>query len=315
MGEKNQEKLVCPVCGSTDFIYNYERGELVCAVCGTVVSDNLLDLGPEWRAFTSEEKGQRARTGSPVTRLTSEALTTVVGWSDKDAFGRGFDLKRELEVIRLRRWQTRSRVQSGFERNLVQASQELERLRSAMGVPKSCVEYALEIYRIALKEGITKGYPLESVVAAALYMACRILKMPRLLDEISRYTKSTRLEIARCYRLLLKNLNIKVPLNDPVFFVPRIIDQLKLPAEVAKTALNILEDAKKKKITIGKDPASLAVAAVYIAALLHGQTVTQKDMALIAGITEVTLRSRFKEIARALDLRIPLTSSQRPSPS
>lgn len=126
------EVYKCPICGNDKFVYNYERGEAVCIVCGAVVQEQLLDLGPEWRAFTSEEKGQRARTGAPLTRLISEALTTVIDWRDKDVSGKELDIKRKLEVIRLRKWQTRARVQTSYERNFIQAAQELERLRSAM---------------------------------------------------------------------------------------------------------------------------------------------------------------------------------------
>jgi transcription initiation factor TFIIB len=276
------EVYSCPICGNDRFVYNYERGEVVCIVCGAVVQEQLLDLGPEWRAFTSEEKGQRARTGAPLTRLISEALTTVIDWRDKDVSGRELDIKRKLEVIRLRKWQTRARVQTSHERNFIQAAQELERLRSAMGIPRPCIEQALEIYRQALDKELVRG---RSVV---------------------RYTKASRREVARCYRLLLRELNVKVPISDPVLYISRIAEQLKLSGEVVKTAIEILQKAKKAGITAGKDPAGLAAAAVYIAALMHGDNRTQKDFAVAAGVTEVTVRNRYKELAKALNIRVPV---------
>lgn len=300
------EPYVCPVCGNDKFVYNYERGEIVCVVCGTVISENLVDLGPEWRAFTNEEKGQRARTGAPITRLVSEALTTVIDWRDKDVSGKELDLKRKLEVIRLRKWQTRARVQTSYERNFVQAAQELERLKSSMGVPRPCVEQALEIYRQALEKELVRGRSVEAMAAAALYMACRMLKMPRPLDELIRYTKASRREVARCYRLLLRELNVKVPISDPVLYISRVAEQLKLTGDVVKTAIEIIDKAKKAGLTAGKDPAGLAAAAVYIASLLHGDNRTQKDFAIAAGVTEVTVRNRYKELAKALDIKIPV---------
>jgi transcription initiation factor TFIIB len=75
--------------------------------------------------------------------------------------------------------------------------------------------------------------------------------------------------VARCYRLLLRELNVKVPISDPVLYISRIAEQLKLSGEVVKTAIDILQKAKKAGITAGKDPAGLAAAAVYIAALMH----------------------------------------------
>lgn len=300
------ERYVCPVCGNDKFVYNYERGEIVCIVCGAVISENLVDLGPEWRAFTNEEKGQRARTGAPITRLVSEALTTVIDWRDKDVSGKELSLKHKLEVIRLRRWQTRARVQTSYERNFVQTAQELERLKGAMGVPRPCVEQALEIYRQALERELVRGRSVEAMAAAALYMACRMLKTPRPLDELIRYTKASRREVARCYRLLLRELNVRVPISDPTLYISRVAEQLKLTGDVVKTAIEILQKAKKAGLTAGKDPAGLAAAAVYVASLLHGDNRTQKDFAVAAGVTEVTVRNRYKELAKALDIKIPV---------
>jgi transcription initiation factor TFIIB len=238
--------------------------------------------------------------------LISEALTTVIDWRDKDVSGRELDIKRKLEVIRLRKWQTRARVQTSHERNFIQAAQELERLRSAMGIPRPCIEQALEIYRQALEKELVRGRSVEAMAAAALYMACRMMKMPRPLDELVRYTKASRREVARCYRLLLRELNVKVPISDPVLYISRIAEQLKLSGEVVKTAIEILQKAKKAGITAGKDPAGLAAAAVYIAALMHGDNRTQKDFAVAAGVTEVTVRNRYKELAKALNIRVPV---------
>jgi Transcription initiation factor TFIIIB, Brf1 subunit/Transcription initiation factor TFIIB len=300
------EPYICPVCGNDKFVYNYERGEIVCVVCGTVISENLVDLGPEWRAFTNEEKGQRARTGAPITRLVSEALTTVIDWRDKDVSGKELDLRRKLEVIRLRKWQTRARVQTSYERNFVQAAQELERLKALMGVPRPCVEQALEIYRQALEKELVRGWSVEAMAAAALYMACRMLKTPRPLEELLRFSKASRWEVARCYRLLLRELNVRVPISDPVLYISRVAEQLKLTGDVVKTAIEIINKAKKAGLTAGKDPAGLAAAAVYIASLLHGDNRTQKDFAIAAGVTEVTVRNRYKELAKALDIKIPI---------
>jgi transcription initiation factor TFIIB len=151
-----------------------------------------------------------------------------------------------------------------------------------------------------------RGRSVEAMAAAALYMACRMMKMPRPLDELVRYTKASRREVARCYRLLLRELNVKVPISDPVLYISRIAEQLKLSGEVVKTAIDILQKAKKAGITAGKDPAGLAAAAVYIAALMHGDNRTQKDFAVAAGVTEVTVRNRYKELAKTLNIKVPV---------
>lgn len=181
---------------------------------------------------------------------------------------------------------------------------ELKRLASAMGIPRPVAERAGVLYKRAIER--VRGCSPEALAAAALYMACRMMKMPRPLDELVRYTKASRREVARCYRLLLRELNVKVPISDPVLYISRVAEQLKLSGEVVKTAIDILQKAKKAGITAGKDPAGLAAAAVYIASLMHGDNRTQKDFAVAAGVTEVTVRNRYKELAKALNIKVPI---------
>ena len=291
--------MKCPICGGDRFVYNYERGEVVCAACGAVVQELMLDLGPEWRAFTSEEEGQRARTGAPLTRLTSEALTTVIDWRGRDAFGKELDIKTKLKMIRLWKWQNKARVQTSYERNLAEAAQELERLKSSMGVPRPCVEQAMKTIEAILIN--MRGCGVAAIAAAALYIACRIMKTPRQLNELVKYAKASRREVARCYRRMLKELNIKAPIGDPILYVPKIAGQLKLSGEVVKTAIDILQRAKK--VGVRGTPAGIAAAAVYIASLLHGDSKTQKEAAKAAGVTEVTVRNHYKKLVKTLNIK------------
>ncbi|RLE99561.1 MAG: transcription initiation factor IIB [Thermoprotei archaeon] len=296
----------CPACGSDKLILDYTRGELICAVCGLVITDRSIDRGPEWRAFTPEERERRSRVGAPMTRVTPDSLVTVIDWRARDASGRELNLKRKIEILRLRKWQIRARSQSSIERNLQQAAQELERLAAQLGLPKTIKEQALEIYRRALESGLVRGRSIESVMAASIYAACRQLKMPRTLDEIAKYTRAGRKDVARCYRLLLREATIKVPLPDPIDFAPKIGESLKLSATTIRKAIEILKEAKKLGITAGKDPAGLAAAAIYVASLLSGEVRTQKEVAQAAQVTEVTVRNRYKELARKLNIKLPM---------
>ncbi len=295
----------CPNCGSNRIIYDPERGEIICAVCGLVLTEQVYDLGPEWRAFTPEERAKRSRAGAPSDRITSQSLVTSIDTSGKDSAGRMLDIRKRLEVMRWKKWQMRARMQTSLERNLAQAVNELERISSQLGLPRFVEEQALEIYRRALERGLVRGRSIESIMAAAIYAACRMHKVPRTLDEIAKFTKASRKDVARCYRLLLKELGLKVPLADPAIFVPRIVDQLGLSGKVLVKAIEIIKKAKEKGLTAGKDPAGLAAAAVYIAALLSGEVRTQKEVAQAAQVTEVTVRNRYKEIVKALNLKIP----------
>ncbi|RLE73493.1 MAG: transcription initiation factor IIB [Thermoprotei archaeon] len=296
----------CPICGGTKLIYDPTRGEIICAECGYVIREREIDRGPEWRAFTPEEREKRSRVGAPITRLTPDSLSTDIDWRSKDAAGREIGLKKKIEMLRLRKWHIRARVQSSIERNLSQASIELERLGSQLGLPQYAMDRALEIYKKALETGLVRGRSIESVMAAAVYAACREKKIPRTLDEIAKYTRAGRKDVARCYRLLVRETQVKVPLPSPIDFAPRIGELLKLSTQTIKKAIEILRKAQEMGLTAGKDPAGLAAAAIYIAALLSGEVRTQKEVARAAQVTEVTVRNRYKELAKKLKIKLPI---------
>lgn len=299
-------ELKCPQCGSTKLVYDPSRGEVICAECGYVMSEREIDLGAEWRAFTPEERERRSRVGAPISSYGVESLVTDIDWGGRDAAGREISLRRKLEMLRLRKWQVRARAQSSMERNLAQAVIELERLSAQLGLPKPVLDRALEIYRRALESNLVRGRSIESVMAAAVYAACRELKLPRTLDEIAVYTRAGRKDVARCYRLLLREASIKVPLPNAADFVPRIGSYLRLSGQTIKAAIEILDKARAAGLTAGKDPAGLAAAAIYIAALQNGEMRTQKEVARAAKVTEVTVRNRYKELVKKLGLKLPV---------
>ncbi len=289
-------------CPSGNIVLDEVRGEWICLDTGEVIAERVIDRGPEWRAFTAEEKEKRSRAGAPITAtLHNGGLSTVIDWYDKDATGKKLDLKKRLELIRMRKWHTRTRMQSSIDRNLAQAMNELDRIAQQLGLPDYVKEEAAMIYKKAVEKELVRGRAIESVVAAALYAACRIHKIPRTLDEIAKYTKSGRKEVARCYRLLVRELGLKIPIVDPADYAQRIASMLNLSGATVKTAIEIINKAREAGITAGKDPAGIAAAAVYIAALLNDERRTQKEVAAAAGVTEVTVRNRYKELIELLN--------------
>nr|WP_218042175.1 transcription initiation factor IIB [Infirmifilum lucidum] len=303
---EDSEELRCPQCGSTKLIYDVTRGEIICANCGYVMSEREIDRGAEWRAFTPEERERRSRVGAPISRFGIESLVTDIDWAGRDAAGREISLRKKIEMLRLRKWQVRARAQSSMERNLAQAVVELERLGAQLGLPKSVLDRAIEIYRKALDSNLVRGRSIESVMAAAVYAACREMRLPRTLDEIALYTRAGRKDVARCYRLLLREAAIKVPLPNASDFVPRIGSLLRLSGSTIKRAMEIIEQARNAGLTAGKDPAGLAAAAIYIAAIQNGEMRTQKEVARAAKVTEVTVRNRYKELVKKLGIKLPI---------
>jgi len=285
----------CPECASSNLIEDYRMGEVICSDCGLVVRDNVLDEGPEWRAFTRQEKQKRSRVGTPSSlSVHDKGLSTVIDRVNKDAFGRQLPAAKRLQMLRLRKWQIRARVHSSVDRNLSQAMAELDRLTDKIRVPPSIKEQGALIYRRALDKGLVRGRSILAIAAASLYASCRFTQTPRTLKEVSNASYVKRKDIARCYRLLLRELNLKMPVANPINSVPKIASKININEKTQQTAIKLLHSAEENKLTAGKDPQGMAAAAIYIACVLEGEKKTQKQIAEAAGVTEVTVRNRYK---------------------
>ena len=292
-------------CPPEYIVFDEERGEYICTLTGEVVEETVIDTGPEWRAYTPEEKTRRSRVGSPLTHTLPDygILTTISGY--RDATGRKLEARLRIEASRLRRLQAKLRATTSIEKNIEQAAREITRLVEALNLPRSIIDTAMMIYRQAAEKGLVRGRSLESMAAAAVYAACRIRGIPRGIDDISEIVKGGRKEVARCYRLIVRELRLRMPIVDPIRYVSRIASALRLSPAVERRAAEILMQARRMGLTAGKDPAGLAAAAIYIAALELGERRTQKEIAAAAGVTEVTVRNRYKELVQRLNIPLP----------
>ncbi len=293
----------CPECGSAIVVEDTTRGERICGGCGLVLSDHRIDTGAEWRAFSPEETETRSRVGAPM-RYTvhDKGLSTMIDWRDKDTMGRKLTPNRRSEIYRLRKWQIRSRVHSSIDRNLAQALTELERLSSQLGIPRAIQELAAILYRKSIINKLVRGRSIEAMVAATLYAACRIRQKPRPLDEIADTSRVDKKKLGQCYRLLLRSLSIRIPLSNPVDYISRFATELELSTPVQMRTVEILNQSRDKGLTIGRDPLGLAAAAIYVASIMMDERRTQRQIAEVARVTEVTVRNRYKEIVRVLNI-------------
>ena len=301
LGSTESDK--CQNCGSTEIVHDFHHGEVICKKCGEVIEFSMIDDSPEWRAYSVEERNKRARVGAQTTYTRHDkGLSTQIGIEDRDAYGRKLNPKQRSKIYRLRKWQQRTRVNSATDRNLTQAMRELDRIGSQLGLPQSVKETASVNYRKALKQRLIRGRSIEAMIAAATYAAARQKRVPRPLDEFAKHSRTSKKDIGRCYRLLINELSLKIPLTDPTSYVVRFGAELGLGGRVQRKAREIVDKAKAKRITIGKDPVGLAAAAIYLAGILEGNQRTQREIAETATVTEVTIRNRYKELVRSLSI-------------
>lgn len=297
---ENSKYNICPKCGSQDLVVDTEKGEEICSRCGLVVSDYMVDRGPDWRAFTDSEREKRPRGGSGASlTLYDKGLTTRFDVA-RDAHGRRLTIEEKDRMNKLRLYDTRSKIDESWARNLSIAMSELDRLSAILHIPTSVKEHAALIYRKALQRDLIRGRSIDAFVAASIYAASRLHNLPRTLKRISQASTREYSEIARSYRLLLKELNLRMPIDDPMKFIPSIAAKLKVRHDTEMEAINILHKAKKFQGLSGKDPRGLAAAALYMACIENDDKRVQKDVASAAGTTEVTLRNRLRGLEHLL---------------
>jgi len=298
---KQSKIQFCPECGSTRLMRDYENAEIVCMDCGVVIAAKIADRGPEWRAFDDEQRAKRTRVGAPITyTIHDKGLSTMIDWHDKDIYGKGLSPGQKAQIYRLRKWQRRIRVSDATERNLAFALSEITKIASNLNLPKNIVETASLIYRRAVKERLIRGRSIQGVTSAAIYLACRQCGLPRTLEEIAQASSVDKKEIGRSYRFLIKELNYFIPPLKPSQYVTKFSNQLTLQGKVEEIAHKILAAAKDLKLTSGRGPTGIAAAASYIASVLTGERKTQREIAEIAQVTEVTIRNRYKELVEKL---------------
>jgi transcription initiation factor TFIIB len=304
---KTEYSDVCPECGSTSLSRDYEKAEIICNSCGLVIEESIVDGGPEWRAFDHEQRLKRSRTGAPMTPMIHDkGLSTVIDWRNKDSYGKDIPARKRAQMYRLRKWQQRIRVSNTTERNLAFALTELDKFASRLSLPRATREQAAVVYRKAVEKGLIRGRSIEAVSAASLYAGCRMCNIPRTLNEISVAAKLNRKEIGRTYRFVMRELGISLNPTTPIDYVPRFGSELRLSGELQSKAIEIIKLAMDLELTSGRGPTGVAAAAIYIASVLDGERRTQREVADVAGVTEVTIRNRYKELAEKLDIDIIL---------
>ena len=290
----------CPSCGKQKMVNDDNSGELFCAICGFVVNDKLEDTGAEWRSF-SDGDNNRARVGAGTSLTMHDmGLSTIIGPSNKDSTGKPLSAGMKSSIQRLRIWDSRTQAHSSADRNLRQALNEMDKLKDKLALGDAVIEKAAYIYRKAMDKKLVRGRSIHGLVAACLYAACRNTETPRSLDDIAQGINIRRKDVARCYRLIFRELELKMPVVDPIKTVSRIASIADLSEKTKRKAIEILKQAKAIGMAAGKDPMGIAAAALYLSCISNGETKSQKEISIASGVTEVTIRNRCAGLRQML---------------
>jgi len=306
----------CPECQSS-LVDDVQNGEIICSGCGVVVADQMVDHGPETISSNLEDRMKLARaTGQTTYSQHDLGITTEISISTKDFSGKTINREVANQMNNLRKWQQRVRVSSPRERRLANVLSKMGETCDGLNLSRNVLETASMIYRNLDGHVDVKGKSVASITAATIYMACKQCDVVRSLEEICRGicapkdVKSKTKLAAKYYRTMVMEMG---QLNAPVVtmdkYISKIANMTQTEVRVERLALEIAEKTKDNSIADGKAPNGIAAAYLYVASVLLGQNVLQRDVSSIAGVTEVTIRNRCKEILTCYKLKITLRPS------
>ena len=278
----------CPECGGLiqDF---YERGETVCKSCGLIVFERSLDISHSGiRAYTKQEKDKKERTGCPISILMPDiGLSTII---DRSKI-------KNPDLRRAAKWNTHMTWE---KRNMLIAITELKRIGSNLNFPERVKKAAIRLYKEVFKRKLLRGRSINGMVAACSYFICKDEKVPITLQEILDEASINANIVKKCYKILVRELNLKSSHIDPISLIPRYCADLDLGIEIEKETIKVLRNYISKSSICGKDPKGLCAGSIYLVAKLKNRKVSQKEISQIINVTEVTLRSRYKELLKSI---------------
>ena len=261
-------------CTHTDTATDLERGEVICSMCGEVISDSLPAQSTSIETY-------------------GRGLSATMG-INRDSAGRELSPKSKHDFSRMRKWDSRGKTDA----KLLKPLTLLHTVKGKLGMPDHVEERAATIYRQAADKKITVGRTVASVASAALYIACRESGITRTVSDIIAVSNTKEKTVYRTYKQIIARLDIRIRQCDPAPHVTRICNTMNLPEKTKRRAINILYHAHGSMITAGRSRVGMAAASIYLAACETGVNITQVELAESAGITAATIRSRAKDILK-----------------
>jgi len=286
-------------CDHLTLVSDESVGEEICKSCGQVMDQNMVDYSHD--VFVKDF--QNTRTGPRTTMTIHDGgLSTVISKSNYDSNGNPVPYKLRGSMNRMRLWDYRSKTKNTANRNLVVALLEINNLKEKMSLSDAIVERSAYFYRKAIRKKLIRGRTVKGIVGACIYAACRDLGTTRSIIEISKCMQEKRNIIAKSYRLLFRQLSLKVHVPDSTSSIIRFSNNLELPEKIKRDAIFILDTLKEKQVVAGKKPDAVAATVVYMACVKNNKSISQQKISEISGIPGITIRNRLKEFTNYVPL-------------
>ena len=303
-----QTVIECQMCDPSEskMITDVESGEIICNRCGIVAVQDLEDAKKIW--YKAEDNIGDTRNGSPTSlTLYDQGLATTIGNTNRDASGNVINSMMMTRLNKMRFHDKRSQINKSA-RNLIGAFRQLETLKDKLSLTNAVIEKTAYIYRKVQEAGLVRGRKINTVLIASLYVACREFGIPRTLKEISLANNEKYRETARVYRQIVLYLGKQVPQIDLYRYIEKVGKKANLEEKNIRHALRLMKKVQDAGLCAGKEPMGIVGAVIYLSLpksdenISKKKIVTQRIIANAAEVSEVTIRSIYKEIEKKLSL-------------
>lgn len=317
-------KPSCPECDS-DLIFDTSCGEYICQSCGYVVMDKMDYCGHETHSSNAYDRRKNMRgSGHTSFLLVNRGLQTEIGTSNKDYTGKPISCATAERIANVRRLHARLKA-SSEERRIARVLSAIDKICSKMLLPRSLSEAAAMIYRNYSTRNDTRGLSVTGNAAAAVYLACKQSCVARGLEEIAGSAdfcsgKGSSLKIAfKCYKKMVMCITdasesdeaaVRYPTDpfDQVIpidrYIAKVANRSGINWRVQRLAADIARQTEGNILLSGKDPVGIGAAYLYISACICGYNMYLADIASFSRVTEITIRTRCKEILSSFNLEI-----------
>src|ERR671922_1599463 len=292
MMKSSDNVIICPNCGDGQKVTDIESGELICTKCGFVIHERVGDEHEDW-SILAREPDSKLRTSPTSLARSGMGLSTIIGRPDTSA-GSGLNAAMQSTFDRLRTWDFR--VKGRDERSLRRAFMELDRLRDILRLSDAIVEKTAYIYRRAQEQGLVRGRTMRAVLGAAIYIVQREMGISGTREDIIKATSTKEKDLARAYRIILRELDLKVPMLDPIKCISRVANKANISERTKRRAMDMTHNVIKNGLAAGKNPMGLAASLLYLACVSRGELKSQAPIAGAAGVSEETLRKNQRII-------------------
>lgn len=280
---KKRDAQTCPECRSKHLAERIDEKCVVCLDCGFVISAETAKLISE-RETKSDQR-------SPIcqSRRSSKAASSI---EDRKS-------NKENMVHALEQWK-QVRIWDSTEKNLALAVQYVTKIAIDLSLPENVLKKAILAYKRIIEEGLLKGRSMKVVCAIVVYIGCKQCKTAITIKDIAHASRISSGKISHSYRSIVKRLDVSVQPTSVGSHATELSARLQLSARTIEVLDKIIDALNCSKGFVGKPPAGIACATIYLSSLLTGERRTQREIAEAARITEATIRARCRELERRL---------------